>query len=89
MSGEDAPRPYPEDLSVLEIKTNKQRGDGLERPSPSVSSCSAATSPTAASTALLCALRATSPLKIHHPPHNFFRVHFREVTLSVMRAHTL
>jgi hypothetical protein len=24
MSGEDAPRPYPEDLIVLEIKTNKQ-----------------------------------------------------------------
>jgi hypothetical protein len=24
MSGEDAPRPYPEDLIVLDIKTNKQ-----------------------------------------------------------------
>jgi hypothetical protein len=24
MSGEDAPRPYPENLIVLEIKTNKQ-----------------------------------------------------------------
>ena len=29
MSGEDAPRPYPEDLIVLEIKTNKQTVESL------------------------------------------------------------
>jgi hypothetical protein len=31
MSGEDAPRPYLENLIVLEIKTNKQTALGLLR----------------------------------------------------------